>query len=63
MAVNKSPRVKKKSTNLTFKLGLLILEVLLPFRLYGSLTAENMVLSIIISGFILLGMLLLVVFG
>ena len=63
MAVNKSSRIKKKSTNLTFKLSLLIFEVLLPFGLYGSLTGENLVLSIIISGFILLGMLLLVVFG
>jgi len=63
MAVNKSSRIKKKSTNLTFKLSLLIFEVLLPFGLYGALTAENMVLSIIILGFILLGMLLLVVFG
>jgi len=62
MVVNKSPRIKKKSTNLTFKLGLLIIEVLLPFGLYGSLTAENMVLSIIIAGCILLGMLLLVIF-
>ena len=62
MASKKSPQSKKKRTNLTHKLFLLIFEVLLPFGLYRSLVEDNNLLSIITAGFIFLGMLLLVVF-
>jgi len=63
MASKKSPQTKKTRTNLTYKLFLLIFEVLLPFGLYRSLVEDNNLLSIITAGFIFLGMLLLVVFG
>lgn len=53
----------KKVSNLQFKIGLLIWEVLLPFGLYWSLSTEKMVFSAFFTAGILLGMLLLVVFG
>ena len=60
---NQSINVRKKVNNLRFKIVLLIWEVLLPFGLYGSLCAENMVFSFLFAVGILLGILLLVVFG
>jgi len=60
---NRAINVRKKVNNLRFKIGLLIWEVLLPFGLYGSLRAENMVFSILFAVGILLGILLLVEFG
>jgi len=60
---NRPINIRKKANNLRFKIVLLVWEVLLPFGLYGSLRAENMVFSILFAVGILLGILLLVVFG
>jgi len=60
---NQSINVRKKVNNLRFKIVLLIWEVLLPFGLYWSLRVENMVFSFLFAVGILLGILLLVVFG
>ncbi len=39
MAINKSTKIKITSANLTFKIILLVLEVLLPFGLYWAIAA------------------------
>ena len=63
MKVNRSTTIRKKVSNLNFKIGLLIWEVLLPFGLYWSINAENRVFNILFAVGILFGMVLLVVFG
>lgn len=63
IGVKRPMNIRKKVSNLKFKIGLLIWEVLLPFGLYWSISSENMVFGTLFAVGILLGMLLLVVFG
>jgi len=60
---NRPINIRKKVNNLRLKIGLLIWEVLFPFGLYWSINAENRVFNILFAVGILLGILLLVVFG
>jgi hypothetical protein len=63
MIDKKSTLIRKKVANLKVKVGLLVWQVLLPFGLYWSLMRDNTPLSILFAVGILLGMLILVVFG
>lgn len=63
MVNNKSTLIRKKVTHLKFKVGLLVWQVLLPFGLYWALMRDNAPLSILFAVGIVLGMLILVVFG
>lgn len=62
MAINKATKIKKTSANLTFKIILLVLEVLLPFGLYWAIASDQALFSAVFALGILLGMLLLVIF-
>lgn len=63
MTVNRLTNIRKKVSNLQFKFGLLAWEVLLPFGLYWSLTRGNLPVSICFALGIVIGMVMLVVFG
>jgi len=63
MIDKKSTLIRKRVANLKFKVGMLVWQVLLPFGLYWSLIRDNTPLSILFAVGILLGMLILVVFG
>ena len=63
MMGKKSTLIRKRVANLKFKVGMLVWQGLLPFGLYWSLMRDNTPLSILFAVGILLGMLILVVFG